>query len=434
MPRIIIPILASLLFSTALNAQVSKKERRIISAVDKYNPEATTLLKEVVNMNSGSMNFEGVKKVGEIFLKEFEALAFETRWVDGKPFNRSGHLVASYEGNGSGPKLLLIGHLDTVFEPDNPFQEYKMLNDSIMQGPGVVDMKGGDVIIVYALKALKEAGLLKGMSVEVVMTGDEEKSGSPLNLARKDLIEAANKADIAIGFENGDSNPRTAVVSRRGSSGWVLEVSGNAAHSSQVFSEKVGAGAIYETSRILTQFYEQLRDEEFLTFNPGVMLAGTSVDYDGANDGGSAFGKSNVVAQTAVVRGDIRAVSLEQLARAKKIMQEVVANNLPHTNAKLTYSEGGYPPLSPSEGNNELLRLYSAVSSDLGYGEVTAVAPINAGAADISFTSGLVDKAMDGIGLSGGDDHTEGEYGNLNMLPALTKRAAVFLYRLSTQK
>jgi len=418
-----------LLTITSGTAQLSGKEKKLVKIINQNNEEATQILKRVVNMNSGSMNLQGVRAVGDVFIKEFEKLGFDTKWVDGASFNRAGHLVARLEGGGKGPSLLLIGHLDTVFEPDNPYQEYSMANDSIMMGPGVVDMKGGDVIILYAMKALKEAGLLKDMNIEIVYTGDEEKSGRPLKLARKDLVEAAKRADIAIGFENGDSNPATAVVSRRGSSGWRLEVSGNPAHSSQVFSDKVGAGSIYETSRILHQFYEELTSEEYLTFNPGVILGGTAVEHDSGISGGTATGKSNVVAQTTIVTGDIRAVSIDQLNRARKKMQEIVSQSLPGTHAEITFGDG-YPPLSPSEGNNDLLKIYSKTSEDLGYGSVSAVAPINAGAADVSFTSEYVSMAIDGLGLSGGNDHTINEFGNLNMLGPLTQRAAVFIYRL----
>ncbi len=429
----ILLILFLFCMTTGLRSQTSKKEERIITAVDQHNEYYTKFLKTLVNTNSGTMNFEGVKKVGTMLQKEFEALGMKTQLTDGAAYNRAGHLIAETQGE-KGPKLLLIGHLDTVFEPDSPFQSYKMLNDSIMQGPGVADMKGGDVIILLALKALKDAGLLDKMQIKVVMTGDEEKSGKPLELSKKDLIDAAKWADIALAFENADGDPKTIVTSRRGSAGWLLKVKGNAAHSSQIFTEKVGVGAIYEASRILNEFFQQLTSEENLTFNPGVILGGTSSEYDAGPSGGTAYGKSNVVAQEVTVNGDIRAVSLEQLERAKKVMTDIVKENYPGTSAELIFDSGGYPPLAPSEGNTKLLNYYGKVSEDLGFGPITAVHPKNAGAADVSFTSGHVKMAIDGMGLSGADDHTINETGDLSMLSVQAKRAAILMYRLMEGK
>lgn len=416
--------------SLTLTAQLSKIEKQVTTTVDANNNQALKLLEEVVNINSGSMNFEGVYQVGQIFQKKLDALGFATRWVDGKPFGRAGHLVGYHTGKGTGKTLLLIGHLDTVFEPASSFQKFTRLNDSTATGPGISDMKGGNVMIIYSLEALKQTDLLKNMNIIVVMTGDEELSGRPLELARKDLIEAAKQADIALGMEDGDSNPATGVISRRSSSGWELNVSGLPAHSSQIFTTTIGAGAIYEASRILTGFYERLSTEKDLTFNPGMILGGSDVQKDQVLDGGTAFGKENIVARQAVVTGDIRAISPEQLKLAQEVMQNEVAKHLPQTNATLIFDEG-YPPLAPTEGNKKLLERYSKVSEDLGLGKVTAVNPRDAGAADISFTSGYVDMAIDGLGLFGGHGHTDKEYANLNWLPRQTKRIALLMYRLT---
>lgn len=429
MRRLFLFLFAALIVISS-NAQLSKVEKKITSYVDANNTNALKLLEETVNINSGSMNFEGVYKVGQIFKAKLDALGFDTRWVDGKSFSRAGHLVAYHTGKGPGKTLLLIGHLDTVFEPSSTLQKYTLVNDSTATGPGVSDMKGGDVIIISSLEALKQAGLLKQMNIIVVMTGDEELSGSPLSLARAELIEAAKQADIAIGFEDGDSNPKTAVVSRRSSSGWELNVKGKAAHSSQIFTQDIGAGAIYEASRILIGFYERLASEKDLTFNPGMILGGNDVTRDAVLDGGTAFGKGNIVAREAVVTGDIRAISPEQLKKAQTIMQEVVSEHLPQTEATLIFDEG-YPPLAPADGNFELLKYYTKVSTDLNLGSVVAVNPRDAGAADISFTAGYVDMAIDGLGLFGGNGHTVDEYANLNWLPRQTKRAALLMHRLT---
>jgi len=410
---------------------LTKQERAVARAVDSHNAAALALLERTVNINSGSLNFAGVRQVGDIFRAQYDSLGFTTHWVDGAAFHRAGHLVAEHPG--PGPKILLIGHLDTVFEPSSPFQKFTMVNDSTATGPGVIDMKGGDVIALYALRALKDAGLLDRMNVTVVYHGDEEESGTPLSLARKTLIDAAHGAIAALGFEDAAGDPHTAVISRRGDDGWTLRTTGVPAHSSQIFTSEVGAGAVYEASRILNQFYQKLSTEQYLTFNPGLALGGTAVKADTSGTEGSAAGKSNVVAKEMIVTGDLRTLSPEQLAHARKTMTDIVADHLPHTTAEITFADG-YPPMAPTDGNRKLLEMYSKVSTDLGLWPVTAVDPSRAGAADVSFVANLVPMAIDGLGLSGHDDHTEKETADLRMLPVQTKRAAVLMYRLSNPK
>src|SRR5205823_9194916 len=319
--------------------QASSQERAISDYIDAHNGEALALLEKVVNINSGSMNLAGVRAVGDVFRAEFDTLGFKSTWVDGTAFKRAGHLVADHPGRG--PRILLIGHLDTVFEPDSPFQKFQRIDEKTATGPGIIDMKGGDVIIVQALKALKAAAV-NDVNVVVVMTGDEEDTGEPQSLARAALVEAAKGADYALGFEDGPGDPRYAVTARRGTSSWKLEVKGDPAHSSQIFRSDVGYGAIYELSRVLDGFRQRLAGEEFLTFNPGMVLGGTSVEFDQAQSRGSASGKTNVVAARAVAMGDLRTVSKAQLERARAIMNEVAAASLGHTQSTLTF-EDGYP-------------------------------------------------------------------------------------------
>ena len=410
---------------------VSPIEQRIVAAVDRDNAAAVALLERVVNINSGTMNLAGVRKVGDIFRSELDALGFETRWIDGAPFKRAGHLVAEHRGTGT--HLLLIGHLDTVFESDSPFQQVERLSQTSARGPGIIDMKGGDVVIVHALKALKSAGALDSMHVTVVMTGDEESVGEPMEVSRKALRDAAGAADVALGFEDGAGDPRQAVIARRGFTGWTLRVSARSAHSSQIFTEAVGAGAIYEAARILNGFYERLSREPLLSFNPGTILGGTTVEFDDEQARGTAFGKTNVVAERAIASGDLRTISRDQREMARKTMQEVAAAHLPHTTAELAF-EDSYPPMSPSAGNKKLLELYDQASRDIGAGPVTATDPRSAGAADIAFAADLVQMAIDGIGLMGRDDHTPRETADLSTLPSQTKRAAVVMYRLAVSR
>jgi glutamate carboxypeptidase len=418
-------------FAATASAQtLTATERAVAAAVDSHTAEALALLQRVVNINSGTNNAAGVRQVGEIFVKEFQALGFTARLEVGNP-NHGPHLVAEHRG--PGPKILLIGHLDTVFEPTSPFQKFERLDDSTARGPGIIDMKGGDVIILYALRALKDAGQLDRMNVVVVMTGDEEAAGRPLSQARRALIDAAQGAAYALGFEDGPGDPKYAVISRRSASGWRLNTTGETGHSSQIFTDVMGYGAVYEAARILDGFREALAKEQYLTFNPAMVVGGTATTVDSTGTSGTAAGKSNVIAPTMTVTGDIRAISPEQLARAQATMRGIVSRNLPKTTATISFDEG-YPPMAPTDGNRRLLAQYDAASRALGLPPVAAVDPSRAGAADVAFVASIVPMLIDGIGLMGHDDHSPDETADLATLPSQTKRAALTIYRLHVKK
>lgn len=403
-------------------------ENKIVNHIDSQEAEAVALLQKAVNINSGTMNFDGVRAVGGIFIDELNSLGFETNWIDGGEFKRAGHLFG--ERGDKGLKILLIGHLDTVFARESHFQNYKELPGNKLKGPGTTDMKGGDVIIIYILRALQAAGVLDNISVQVVMTGDEESRGEPQTIANKTLIDSAKWADVALGFEDGDGDPMTAVISRRSASRWILNVSGKPAHSSQIFRDDIGYGAIFEASRILDGFRTKLSTIPNLTFNPGLIVGGTDIAQTETVSHWSAFGKSNVIAQSVMVSGGIRAVSPEQLSMARQEMQKIVAVNLAHAKASLVFTDG-YPPMAPTEENKKLLSMYNTISLDLGFAEVVAVDPRRAGAADISFTAEYVDMAMDGLGLMGEGGHTDEEVADMNTFTQQMKRSAVLIYRLS---
>jgi glutamate carboxypeptidase len=400
-----------------------------VAAVDDARDEALALLEKIVNINSGTMNFAGVRAVSDVLAGEFERLGFTTRWVDGSAWKRAGHLVATWRGNGRGRKILLIGHLDTVFERESPFQNFALVAGDSARGPGIADMKGGDVVILTALRALKAAEVLDDLQITVVLTGDEELPGRPFSMSRRDLTEAADWADVAIGFENGPNDPHVAVTARRSSSTWVLRASGVPSHSSQIFQPAVGSGAIFELARVLTAFHDSLRKEDRLTFNPGFVVGGTAVTFDSAQTRGTASGKTNIVAESASVAGDLRALTPQQLVRAKATMQRIVARHYPRTTATLSFDDG-YPPFARTPGNTRLLGMLDRASRDAGLPAVGAIDPLRAGAADIALVAGRVEMAIDGLGLKGRSDHTVEETADLGMLAVQAKRAAVLLARL----
>jgi glutamate carboxypeptidase len=413
---------------SAAAAPSDAKEKTLVRHIEANEQGSIALLEQIVNVNSGTMNFTGVRKVGDMLRPRFEALGFKVSWVDGTPFGRAGHLVATRPGRG--PHVLLIGHIDTVFEPDHPLQKWERVDANIARGPGTSDMKGGIIVGLAALDALREAKVLDRLQITVVLHGDEEDSGRPLDLARRDLIAAAKAADIAIGLENAANDPKTAVTARRSSTGWVVNVKAKSEHSSQIFADDVGAGAAYELGRILNGFYQEVRGAEFVTFNPGLIASSTQVNFKREPLGATLSGKNNIIAPVAIASGDLRTLTMQELEETRAKMRKVVENgNLPHTSAEISFTDS-YPPMAPTEGNRKLLSMYDAVSRDLGFGPVTAVNPRNAGAADISFAADHVEMAIDGLGLLGGGSHTPEEFADLRTYKIQTQRLAVLLYRL----
>jgi len=411
-------------------ADLDATEHAIVAWVDTQARDVEALIEQLVNINSGTMNHAGVRAVGDILGPELAELGFAVEWIDlPAESNRAGHLFARRAGD-RGEKVLLIGHLDTVFERDDPFQTFVREGDWA-RGPGTEDMKGGNVVILYALGALAAVGALDGAQIVVAYSGDEESHGDPLAISRRDLIEAGQWADVALEFESAirDDEAEWATIARRSSSSWQLEVRGKQAHSSQIFGDEFGAGAIYEAARILTAFYTELRGEPYLTFNAGAIVGGTDVDYDSEETRGAAFGKSNVIPSHAIVDGDIRTLSDEQLARTRAAMRAIVAESLPHTEASISF-EDGYPAMAPTDGNRRLQQMLSDVNVALGREAMPALDPSRRGAADISFVAPYAD-SLAGLGPYGEGGHSHDERVDLTSLPLVIKRAAILIYRLT---
>lgn len=139
-----IPFIFLFLLNFSLAAQsLSSSEKRMVDYLRANEKEQIDLIERSVNINSGTLNLKGVKDVAMLYKAELDVLGFQTRWITmPDSLNRAGHLFAKING-GSGKTLLLIGHLDTVFEEDHEFQKFKR-NDSIAYGPAANDMKGGN--------------------------------------------------------------------------------------------------------------------------------------------------------------------------------------------------------------------------------------------------------------------------------------------------
>jgi glutamate carboxypeptidase len=434
------PTLPALFFFTSLGLLAQSKtlsapEQAMVAYIDAHQQESNSLLEKLVNINSGTHNLDGVRAVAKIMQQQLEDLGFKTQWIPmnepPNPLGRAGVLVAEHpcpQPGRCGKRMLLIGHMDTVFEKDSPFQTFTV-QGNIGTGPGVNDMKGGLVAMLYALKAMQAAGVLQHAEITVVLSGDEEAHGEPASISRRDMIAAAHHSDVALEFEG---TPREkgifyGSVSRRSSITWQIHASGETGHSSQIFSDDKGYGAIYELTRILDAFRTQL-PEPYLTFNLGMVLGGTSLTIDDAGNNGTVTGKDNVIAPTAYASGDIRTISNEQTERVEKKMQAIVAQHLAKTGATISFGEG-YPAMAPSAQSRALLGILNQANASLGFAPMPELDPMKRGAGDIAFVAGLL-PGLAGIGATGTGAHAPGETIDLSAQPINTKRDAVLMYRL----
>jgi glutamate carboxypeptidase len=411
-------------------AAPTRTEAAVIHAVETQGDAPEVLLEKLVNVNSGTFNRPGVEEVGKLLEAEFRSLGFQIRRVPMDAVSRASHLVAERAGK-HGKRVLLIGHMDTVFEPASGFLQFQRHGDTAT-GPGSVDDKGGVVVMLTALRALKLAGQLEGSAITAYLTADEEHPGDPVATTRADFIEAGKRADATLCFEAGVTiaGQDYASTARRGATSWTLTATGRAAHSGGIFSDSVGDGAIFELSRILSRFHDELREPN-LTYSAGLALGGANLRID-PGGAGSASGKGNIVPSEARAIGDIRALTPEQLARVKERMVAIVAANLPGTTAQLTFYDE-YPPMAPTPANAALMQRYSDASEAIGHGPIKTLDPLLRGAGDSAFVSPYV-ATITGLGAKGEGSHTSGETVNLKSLPIQAERAAVLIYRLTHER
>jgi len=426
-------IALQLALAPAAQAKLSKAESGMAKTVAAEQARSLALLEKLVNQNSGSQNLEGVEKVGAMMRAELEPLGFKVEWKDMRDTSRAGHLIATHTGKPDTKRLLLIAHLDTVFEPDSPFQKFVRKGD-MGEGPGAGDDKGGMVVIVAALRAMKAAGTLKDANIEIHMTGDEEDSGTPIEKARADLVAAGKRSDVALDFEGlvRDNGADMGSVARRSSDSWTVTATGKSAHSSGIFSAAAGDGAIYELTRIVHRFRTEL-PEPNLTFNVGLIAGGQQADLDAGGIRATVNGKTNIIAPIAVARGDLRALSPEQIERVKAKMAAIVAEHAPGTDAKIAFDPGGYPSMAPTDGNRALLAKLNGVNRDLGLAEMAPLDPLKRGAGDISFVAADVN-GLAGLGPYSTGDHAPGEAVDIPSISRQATRAAILMSRLSAEK
>lgn len=401
---------------------ITSNEQHLLDHVKAGATDFIRELKAAVLIDSRTENQAGVREVGDYFGRLLAELKFGTRWIAMPPsMGRAGHLWAEQKGH-RGNRLLLVGHLDTVL----PAVSFR-INGNRVTGSGVNDMKGGNLVVIHALRAMRAIGALEDTRIIVCLTGDEEAPGSDLAVAREDLVEGARRSDLALVFEGGDRNLVT--TARRGITFWDLVIQGPTGHSAGIFSDAVGSGAVFEAARILRRFHEELRGEDRLTFNPGVIVGGATAQF--TESGGIAAGKANIIAQRVLIRGDLRFLDPNQLARIKIQMREIVRQNLARTSAEIRFDDR-YPAMTETPGSMALFSQLDQVNRDLGYGPLEPCDPRLRGAGDASFIAPII-PTIDGLGVRGSGAHTPTEDIDLDSVVQVIERAALLIYRL-TQK
>lgn len=415
--------------SPAVAAGLSAQEQKLVAAAGGEEARSLALLETLVNINSGTLNTAGVEEVGRRMQTELRELGFDVAWIPMTEVERAGHIVATHKGSGKGRKMLLIGHLDTVFEPSSPFQKYVRRGD-IAEGPGVNDMKGGLVIMVAALRAMQAAGTLKDADITIVLTGDEERAGRPLAVSRAELIKAAKASDVALEFEGlaQENGKDMASIARRSSTDWTLKVTAKSGHSSGIFNDSVGYGAAYELARIVDGFRREAREVN-ATFNVGYMASGVTASANETDTGATAGGKTNIIPAEAIARGDLRTLSNAQTESIRAKMRAIVAQPLKGAEASISF-EDGYPAMAPSEASRKLLGTLNEVNRDLGLETMPELDPLKRGAGDIGFVGDIV-PGLIGLGAAGQGAHAPGETMELKSLDRQTKRAALFMSRMA---
>jgi len=438
-------LLASLAGATNVRAstpKLSAAEIQIVKHVDDHYGETLALLETAVNINSGTNNFPGVSATADLFEPRLQKLGFKTWREDMGTVKRGVHLFATHPG--TGPRLLLIGHLDTIFEPSSGFLKWKVLGNGFASGPGAGDMKGGDVVLLETLEALQAAGELSKMNISVALTGDEETPGADTDgsytTTRSTLINLGKNTDYVLGFEPATGNMNSIKTYRRGSSTWFLTMAAKTGHSSIVFNKNMGPGAAYPVTKILSRFYQDLRTDPSITFNVGHIVSGSAIDRDTPYSA-KVSGKDNVIAAKTEVYGDIRFLTPEILQDTRKKMSSIIDEEVSainaeydaeaHVSSTFTYADR-YPAMVETPGNLALLDKLSTASTDLGFGSL-AHYTANGGAADASFVAPFVSGVVDGLGPFTVGMHSKDEIVDLSSIKTSAKRAAVFMLRLKNE-
>jgi glutamate carboxypeptidase len=371
------------------------RDAKVWSAAEAARPEQLKLLEQVVNIDSGTGDIEGGRKVAAVLAARLTALGFSVESVKAEAEGLPENTVATLKGTGKG-RILLIGHIDTVFGPGTVAQRPFRMDAEKAYGPGVSDEKGGVVEGVYALKILHDLGY-KDFKQIVFLIETSEERGSPG--ARKLIDKLVADADVELNLEPGDT-PDAMTVWRKGAAGFHIEVKGRAAHAG--IAPQEGRNAATELLHQIAVDDVFPKSGDGLTANLTILQAGT---------------RDNIIPEDASATYSVRIREKGDLAKVQEVMERNARTTaIPDTKVRVWHQEPFFPPLPTNPGTDALADRAQAIYAGIGK---TITRGGNGGASEsaLAYEGGI--PALDGLGPAAGGFHADTEY---LLLGSLTPR------------
>jgi len=369
--------------STPVTDELTALRRAIATDLPAYLAD----LERLVNIDCGSYTRSGVDEVGRWTGAFLGRLGGSVEYRPDPEGRLGDTVVATFHGRPDGPRLLLIGHLDTVFDEGTAAERPFRIDDGIARGPGVTDMKAGLLAGLYALKALIDRDRVLPFERVTFIANPDEEIGSPTSTTH--IRAAAVDVDVVLVLECARANGDI-VSARKGILDVRIAVHGRAAHAG-VEPEK-GRSAILEAARIVRALHDLNGRWPGVTVNVGVIGGGT---------------RPNVVAESCDLEVDIRSTTADGLDAAATAVRELVgATEVPDTTAEVDVRTS-WRPMEKLERSGRLVDHARAVARGLGFDVADAA---TGGASDANTTSGMGVPTLDGLGPIGGNDHSPAEY------------------------
>ena len=364
---------------------VAAPDAKLLTAATAARADQLKLLETIVNIDSGTGDVEGGTKVGAILIEQLKALGATIETVPAEAPGLPDNIVATVTGTGK-TRILMIGHLDTVFEPGTVAKWKYSVEGDRARGPGVGDEKGGVVEGIYALKLLKQLGFKNFAKITLLIESSEER-GSPGTRALIQKLVAAH--DVELNLEPGDA-PDKITVWRKGSTVMTIDVAGKASHAG--VAPQDGRNAAVELIHQLSDYDSFPHTGDGLTVNLTMMEAGK---------------RNNIIPDhakaTFSVRDRVPAQSEEVFARLQKNAQSVVVPGTTVVAERLA----AFPPLAINPATDALAARAKAIYAGLGRQLGTGG---NGGASQSALAAAAGLPALDGLGPVGGNFHSDGEY------------------------